>query len=517
MAGRGIMTTTSSFEIMREKGVIYVDKTALIYRMVSGTDNAFFLSRPRRFGKSLLVSTLKAFFEGRKDLFEGLAISELEKDWLKYPVFKFDMSNMKNDPIHRLDEKLRCILGEYEAIYGNGENETTPSSKLIGLIKRARAATGQRAVVLIDEYDTPLLDSVMDKPTLDAMRNKLRDFYGVLKERTDDLRFVFITGITKFSQLSIFSAMSNLVNISMKDEYASICGISKDELLTELRPEIAAMAEKLHISESTAISRLKKKYDGYHFTKNSPDIYNPLSLLRSLKDGEFNHYWYSTGTPTHVTQMLSKYTIQPEELEGFPATLNMFDVPLEQAETPIPLLYQSGYLTIKSVRGVRYTLGFPNEEVRLSFLQGLMPYYSKKTGNDNEIFLSDLTLAFEEKRVDDAMELLRSFFSSIPYDAERQDEDHYKTMFYLIFRLASAFEVRTEERSAAGRCDALIETDDTIYLFEFKLEGSAEDALKQIDDKGYAIPYEAGDKNIVKIGVNFEKDKRTIERWVVSN
>ena len=301
----------------------------------------------------------------------------------------------------------------------------------------------------------------------------------------------------------------------MNSEFAAICGITKEELVEQLEPEIEVMAEKLGISAKTVVQRLRKKYDGYHFTEDSPDIFNPFSLLNSLREKKFKNYWYSTGTPTHLTQMLSQYSIRPEELEGFSATLSMFDIPLEQASTPLPLLYQSGYLTIKSCRSTRYTLGFPNEEVRLSFLQGLMPYYSKKIRDENEIFLSDLTLALEEHDVDRSMNLLRSFFSSIPYDTEKQDEDHYKTMFYLIFRLASAFEVRTEERSAAGRCDALIETEDTIYLFEFKLDGTAEEALKQIDDKGYAIQYEAGDKKIVKVGVNFEKDKRTIERWVV--
>ena len=510
-----IMTTTSSFEIMREKGALYVDKTALIYRMVSSKDNSFFLSRPRRFGKSLLVSTLQAYFEGRKDLFEGLAIAELEKDWVKYPVLKFDMSNMKDNTLNRLDESLDFMLREYEEIYGIDSNNNVPATRLQVLIKEARAKMNQRVVILIDEYDTPLLDCVMDKQTLDSVRNKLRDFYGVLKQSTDNLRFVFITGITKFSQLSIFSTMSNLITISMKDEYASICGISKEELTTELVPEIQAMAEKLHISESTVLARLRKKYDGYHFTKNSPDIYNPLSLLRSLKDCELNNYWYSTGTPTFLTKMIGNYSIRPEELDGFPASEMDFYVSMEDAETPIPMLYQSGYLTIKKFDGYDYILGFPNEEVRGSFTKGLAPYYTNKTVTENNSVIQKTLRSFRNHDIDTAMQNLRSFFSSIPYNAEKQDENHYKTIFYLIFVLASEYSVRTEQCSAAGRCDALIETDDTIYLFEFKLDGTAEEALKQIDDKGYAIQYEAGDKKVVKIGANFEKDKRTIERWVI--
>ncbi len=515
MAESKIMTSTSSFEIMREDGSLYVDKTALVYRMVSSADKSFFLSRPRRFGKSLLVSTLQAYFEGRKELFEGLAIADLEKDWVKYPVLKFDMSNMKDMPLERLDESLNLMLKAYENIYGCEPSAKLPSTRLQELIRKARLKTGRRVVVLIDEYDTPLLDCIMDKSTLGMIRNKLRDFYGVLKQCTDDIRFVFITGITKFSQLSIFSAMSNLVMISMSNEYASICGITKEELLSALANEVRNMAQTLNVSESTVLARLKKKYDGYHFSKKSPDIYNPLSLLRSLKDCELNNYWYSTGTPTFLTKMIGNYSIRPEELDGFMASEMDFDVSIEDAETPIALLYQSGYVTIKSCRSGIYTLGFPNEEVRVSFIKGLAPYYTKKTTTETNSFIMKLVLALNDRNIDTAMQLLRSFYSSIPYDAEKQDENHYKTIFYLIFVLATDYVVRTEERSAAGRCDALIETEDTIYLFEFKLDGTAEEALKQIDDKGYAIQYEAGDKRIVKIGVNFENDKRTIERWIV--
>ena len=275
------------------------------------------------------------------------------------------------------------------------------------------------------------------------------------------------------------------------------------------------MAEKLHISESTALARLKKKYDGYHFAKRSPDIFNPLSLLRALKNGELNNYWYATGTPTFLTRMIGNYTIRPEELDGFLASEMDFDVALEDAETPIPMLYQSGYVTIKKTDGYDYILGFPNEEVRVSFIKGLAPYYTKKTATETNSVIQRTMRAFRMHDIDAAMKLLRSFFSSIPYNAEKQDENHYKTIFYLIFTLATDYCVKTEQCSAAGRCDALIETEDTIYLFEFKLDGTAEDAIKQIDDKGYAIQYEAGDKKIVKIGANLESDKRTLERWIV--
>lgn len=515
MAESKIMTTTSSFEIMRETGAILIDKTALLHRMVSGENNAFFLARPRRFGKSLLVSTLQAYFEGRKALFDGLAIADLERDWVKYPVFKFDMSGTSYDCVESLDRRTNLLLSTYEEIYGRNPDEVTAGERLWGLIRRAYKMTKRRAVVLIDEYDTPLLDVVVDRDSLEIMRKKLKGFYGVLKESTDYLRFVFITGITKFSQLSIFSTMSNLVTISMSNEYASICGITKEELLSVLTPEVRNMAQTLNVSEPTALARLKKKYDGYHFSRKSPDIYNPFSLLRSLKDCELNNYWYSTGTPTFLTKMIGTYDIRPEELDGFTASEMDFDVSIEEAETPIALLYQSGYVTIKKFDGYDYTLGFPNEEVRVSFIKGLAPYYTKKAATETNSIIQRTMRSFRNHDIDAAMMSLRSFYSSIPYDAEKQDENHYKTIFYLIFVLATDYVVRTEECSAAGRCDALIETEDTIYLFEFKLDGTAEEALKQIDDKGYAIKYEAGDKRIVKIGVNFEKDKRTIERWIV--
>ncbi len=285
--------------------------------------------------------------------------------------------------------------------------------------------------------------------------------------------------------------------------------------MNALANEVRNMAQTLNVSESKVLARLKKKYDGYHFSKKSLDIYNPLSLLRSLKDCELNNYWYSTGTPTHVIQMLSQYTLRPEELDGFTASEMDFDVSIEEAETPIAILYQSGYLTIKKIDAYDYTLGFPNEEVRVSFIKGLAPYYTKMTATENNSIIQRAMRSFRNHDIDAAMQILRSFYSSIPYDAEKQDEDHYKTIFYLIFVLATDYVVRTEERSAAGRCDALIETEDTIYLFEFQLDGTAEKALKQIDDKGYAIQYEAGDKKIVKVGVNFENDKRTIERWLI--
>ncbi|MBQ9396141.1 MAG: ATP-binding protein [Proteobacteria bacterium] len=505
-----------TFEKIRESNAIYVDKTGIIYRLVK-TCCYVFLARPRRFGKSLLVSTLKAYFEERKELFDGLAIAQLEKDWIQYPVLHFPLSLKRVASVEDVSNLLDSLLRDYEKIYGteSGTAKSQYGIRLKDLVFRANAQTGKKVVLLFDEYDAPILDTMHDKKLMESVRQQLRDFYSPIKDLDSKLQFVFITGISKFSQLSIFSELNNLTTISMNSEYAAICGFTRDEIVTQLAPEVENFAGAMDISVNTALLRLKRKYDGYHFTKKSPDIYNPFSLLNSLKDKELYNYWFSTGTPTHLTKLLSQYTLRPEELEGFAAGEMDFYVPLEQAETPIPVLYQSGYLTIKSFRSEIYTLGFPNEEVRVSFLKGLAPYYTGQTATGNNSFLIRLMTSLNDGDVDRAMTLLRSFFSSIPYNAEKQDEDHYKTIFYLIFTLASEYSVRTEQCSAAGRCDALIETEDTIYVFEFKLDGTAEEALKQIDDKGYAIQYEAGDKKIVKVGVNFENDKRTIERWVV--
>ena len=504
-----------SFEEIRKYDAIYVDKTPWVYRLAK-TGKYYFLSRPRRFGKSLLISTLAAYFEGRKDLFDGLAMAALEKDWVKYPVLRFDLSRSKVSSHENMINLLDSLLSSLEAVYGCGNAEREKFGlRLSELITATKMQSGENVVVLIDEYDAPLLDTMHNKDLFADVRQQLRKFFSPLKEADDKLRFVFITGISKYSQLSIFSELNNLKTITMNDEYAAICGITKEELVEQLEPEIQVMAEKLKITPNAVVQRLRKKYDGYHFAEESPDIFNPFSLLNSLSNKDFKNYWYSTGTPAHVTEMLANYSIRPEELEGFAAGEMDFYVAFEQAETPIPILYQSGYLTIKRFDGYDYILGFPNEEVRVSFLKGLATYYTKKTATENNSVIQKILRAIRNHDIDAALTTLRSFFSSIPYDAEKQDEHHYKTVFYLIFRLASEYCVRTEERSAAGRCDALIETNDTIYLFEFKQDGTAEEALRQIDDKGYAIQYDAGAKTIVKVGVNFEKDKRTIERWIV--
>jgi hypothetical protein len=403
-----------------------------------------------------------------------------------------------------------------EQIYGRGNAaDEAYGLRMANLVNRAHAQTGKKVVLLFDEYDAPILDTMHDKTLMESVRQRLRQFYSPIKDLDSKLQFVFITGISKFSQLSIFSELNNLTTITMNSNYGAICGFTREEIVALLAPEVENLAKAMNVSVNTALLRLKRKYDGYHFCESCPDIYNPFSLLNCLSEKKLRNYWFSSGTPTHLIKQLSQYTLRPEELDGFAAGEMDFYVPVENAETPIPVLYQSGYVTIKKFDGYDYILGFPNEEVRVSFIKGLAPYYTSKSATENNSYIQRTLRAIRNHDIDAAMTLLRSFFSSIPYNAEKQDEDHYKTIFYLIFTLASEYSVRTEQCSAAGRCDALIETEDTIYLFEFKLDGTAEEALKQINDKGYAIQYEAGDKKIVKVGVNFENDRRTIERWVV--
>ena len=505
---------------IRRNGYYYVDKTALVYDLVQ-SGRVYFLSRPRRFGKSLLVSTLKYYFEGRKDLFEGLAMEGLEKEWKKHPVFHVSFSISKYNDLNSLQVTLNNLLSDWEKLYGiSNRSGNEWGNRFSDVIKAAHDKTGEEQVVLVDEYDAPLLDTMDDPEMQKRLKLEMRKFFSPLKDLGGILRFVFLTGITKFSQLSIFSELNNLKVITMNDSYAAICGITKEELLSQMKPEIQALADRQELTYDEAVEALQKKYDGYHFSKRSADVYNPFSLINSLADGELDNYWFSTGTPTVLTHLIKKYDIDPVELDrGFPATADMFDAPAEDAGDPVPMLYQSGYVTIKEYDGYSYTLGFPNEEVRYGFLHSLMPYYAAKTVSQNDTFLLKFSRFLREGNLEDAMTLMRSFFSSIPYNAEKQDENHYKTVFFLIARLCTPFVVHTEEASAAGRSDMVVETQDAVYVFEFKLDGTVEEALAQIDSKGYLIPYavsvgaDGRPKKLVKVGANFDSATRTLGGW----
>ena len=523
MEERKLPVGIQSFEQIVQDKYLLIDKTEYIYKLVH-TGKPYFLSRPRRFGKSLLLSTMKAYWEGKRELFRGLAIERLEQDdpeaWQTYPVLYFDFNGNDYQGKGSLENALNAQLMSWEEQYHTlTDTNLSLGDRFKRVLRAASEQTGKRCVVLVDEYDKPLLETMGNRELVEHNKAVFKGFFSSLKSEDAYIRFVFITGVTKFSKVSIFSDLNQLRDISMSMDYAEICGITEQEMTDVFMPEIDALAEEQDMSRSECLFKLKKEYDGYHFHQKGEGVYNPYSLLCAFADREFDAYWFETGTPTFLAERLKKLQFDPRRFTDNTIFATKSELKDYRDDNPdvIPLLYQTGYLTISEYDTAKsaYTLGFPNEEVRVSFIKGLMPYYTKTSASQNNSFIVRLIDALDNGDVDKAMILMRSFFSSIPYDAEKQNENHYKTVFYLVFTLATEYCVRTEERSAAGRCDALIETEDTIYVFEFKLDGTAEEALKQIDDKGYAIQYEAGDKKIVKIGVNFEKDKRTIERWVI--
>ncbi len=504
-----------NFEELRNRNCVYVDKTELIYRLTN-TDKVYFFSRPRRFGKSLLISTLEAYFQGKKELFEGLAMEQLEKDWTVYPVLHVDFSLTKYTTLFDLQEQLNLFLSRWELIYGKNEQEETPAARLQGIILRAYEKTGKQIVVLIDEYDAPLLDSNSDIPLQQQLRNEMRKFFSPLKGMGQYLRFLFITGISKFSQLSIFSELNNLKNISMRDDFSALCGITEQELLTQLKSDIERMAEANGETYQEACLHLKQRYDGYHFSKSCADIYNPFSLFNAFDAKEYKNYWFSTGTPTFLIDILKRADFDVRSLEGVEATDEQFDAPTEQITSPIPVLYQSGYLTIKGYDPAFqiYRLAYPNGEVRKGFIESLLPAYIQLPGQQNTFYVVSFIRDLLKGDIESCLERTRSFFASIPNDLENKTEKHYQTIFYLLFRLMGQY-VDAEVNSAIGRADVVVKLQDAIYVFEFKYDGTPEEALAQIDSKQYAIPFQADGRKIFKIGVNFDSATRTIGGWTI--
>lgn len=504
-----------NFEDLRNRNCIYIDKTELVYKLTN-TDKVYFFSRPRRFGKSLLVSTLEAYFQGKKDLFKGLAMERLEQDWTVYPVLHIDFSLTKYTTLFDLQEQLNMFLARWEKIYGKDEMAETPAARLQGIILKAYEQTGKQVVVLIDEYDAPLLDSNSDIALQQQLRNEMRKFFSPLKGLGQYLRFLFITGISKFSQMSIFSALNNLQNISMHDNFSALCGITEQELLTELQPDIKQMAEANNQTYEDACKLLKQRYDGYHFSKHCEDIYNPFSLFNAFDAKEYKNFWFSTGTPTFLIDLLQEVNFDVRELEGVEATDEQFDAPTERITSPIPVLYQSGYLTIKGYDPdfQIYRLAYPNGEVRKGFIESLLPAYVHLPGQNNTFYVVSFIRDLLKGDIESCLERTRSFFASIPYDLENNQEKHYQTIFYLLFRLMGQY-VDAEVKSAIGRADVVVKLKDAIYVFEFKVDGTPEEALEQINSKQYAIPYQADSRPVIKVGVNFNSATRTIGDWKV--
>ena len=505
-----------TFEDIREKGYLYIDKTKYIVDFREKGMKYVFLSRPRRFGKSLFASTLQAYFEGRKELFEGLAIADYEKDWVKHPVLHFDLSGAKHMGIEQLERYLADMLEEQETKWGYKTHLIDANLRLIELVKRAYNQTGKNVVVIIDEYDAPLLDVVHEKENLQPLHRIIQNFYSPLKMLDPYLEFTFIIGITKFPQSSIFSGLNNLDNISMFNQYSAICGISKTELTTQMKPDIEAMGEALNMTYEECLKELTQFYDGYHFSENSEDIFNPFSLIKALNAGKIASYWFGSGTPSFLLKLLDKYHVNLSTLESQETVLSSFDQSTEEMTDALPLLYQSGYLTIKKYEPMfqEYTLGIPNKEVRDGLLNSLIPHYVNPRRSDNNAFLLGFCKAVYRNDIEAALEHMRTYMATIPYDLENHSEKHYQTIFYLMFSFLNIY-IRTEVKSAIGRADAVMHMPDTIYVFELKVDKSADEALAQIDEKGYMLPYHAEGKRLVKIGISFDSTQRTIRDWKI--
>ena len=507
-----------TFENIREGNYLYIDKTKYIVDFRNKGMKYVFLSRPRRFGKSLFASTLQAYFDGRKELFTGLAIADYEKEWVKHPVLHFDMSGAKHFDAESLKGYLDFILLPYEEIYGKGESEDTPNKRLEGVVKRAYKQTGKKAVVIIDEYDAPLLDVVHEKENLNDLRLIMQNFYSPLKKLDPYLEFCFLTGITKFPQLSIFSELNNLDNISMYDQYSAICGISQTELTTVMKRDVEGLGKALGMSYDECLEALRNYYDGYHFSENSEDVFNPFSLIKALNAQKIGSYWFGSGTPTFILKQLEKFNVNLTTLDGQDVVLSSFDQSPEEMTDALPLLYQSGYLTIKKYDPMfrQYTLGIPNKEVRDGLLNSLIPRYVNPHRVENDAFLLGFCKAVYRGDIEEALEHMRTYMATIPYDLENHTEKHYQTIFYLMFSFLNIY-IRTEVKSAIGRADAVMHMPDTIYVFELKVDKSADEALAQIDSKGYMLPYRANGKRLVKVGISFDSKQRTIAEWKIKD
>ncbi len=505
-----------TFSEIREKNYVYVDKTKYIVEFLRQGSKYVFLSRPRRFGKSLFVSTLQAYYEGRKELFEELALGAYEKNWIKHPVLHFDMSTAKHVDVKGLQSELNLKLTQYERIYGRDEEAESLNQRLECLVKHAYEQTGQKVVLLIDEYDAPLLDVVHEREDFKHLRQTTQNFYSPIKYLDPWLEFTFITGITKFSQLSIFSEINNLDNISMFDQYSAICGISQTELLTELKPDVERLAQALGKSFEETVEELKDFYDGYHFSERAEDIFNPFSLTKAFRNQKIDAYWFSSGTPSYLIKTLQKYHVGIMDIEKKNASVDDFDVSPEQMTSAVPLLYQSGYLTIKKYNPVlqSFQLDYPNKEVRLGMVKSLAPNYLSPIQMDNNGFIFDFLEQLYNGNIDSALQKMQAYIASISNRLSNKNEKDFQTIFYLIFNLMGAY-IKVEEDSAIGRADVVLHMPDTIYVMELKYDKSVDDALQQIDDKGYLIPYSADGKRLVKIGINFDSKKRTIGEWKI--
>ena len=519
MATRHYPIGIQAFEKIRRDGNLYIDKTEYIYRMSHVSGKYFFLNRPRRFGKSLLVSTMQSYFEGKKELFKGLAMEHLEQEWTEYPVLHFDMSLGKHLEKTQLEQYLGHILAEQEVKYGISSPETAPNLRLATLIQAAYRQTGKQVVVLIDEYDAPLLDVVHETEQLEALRYTMQNFYSPLKACDPYLRFVFLTGITKFSQLSIFSELNNISNISMLPEYGGICGITLDEIETQMVEDVDILGKRLGLNHEQTMEALRSNYDGYHFSWPSADVFNPFSLLSALAYGNLDAYWFSSGTPTFLLQMMRKFDVYPSQLGAMKAMKTDFDAPTEHMESLTPLLYQSGYLTIKDYdRDFEvYTLDIPNREIRVGLFRSLLPKYVSGTkAQQGGVTIANMARFIRNDDMDGALRLLQDFLGTVPYCHIKNYEGHYQQMLFIIFTLLTRYMVDVEVHTSCGRVDIVMQTPTHLYIIELKLNQDAQTALRQINLKDYRSRFALCGLPVVKVGINFDSEKGNITDWLIN-
>jgi len=501
------------FEKLRSGGYVYIDKTKLLYDLVS-RGSYFFLSRPRRFGKSLFLSTLKAFFEGKKELFEGLAIASKEDvGWKKHPVLHLDLNTEKYDCAEALENVLNENLVLWESQYGRNPAEISFGRRFMGVIRRAYEKTDHQVVILVDEYDKPMLQAIGNVPLQEAYRATLKGFYGALKSMDAYIKFAFLTGVTKFGKVSVFSDLNHLNDISMDARYYDICGITETELHSVFDKEIASLGAANSISTDECKALLKERYDGYHFEETVPGVYNPYSVLLTFDKNKFGSYWFETGTPSYLVYLLQKYDYNLEEMSHVEVDEDVLNSTDAESTNPIPVIYQSGYLTIKGYnkRFNKYTLGFPNEEVAEGFTKYLMPFYIYPKDRQSAFSIDKFVMDVEAGNTEQFVKRLRSLFADTPYELIRDLENHYQNVLWILYKLMG-FYTQAEYHTSQGRIDLVVKTQKFCYVMEFKLDGTAEEALAQISDKGYVLPFELEGQEVVRIGINFDKETRNIEK-----
>lgn len=526
---RGYAVGVQMFDWIRERQAPYIDKTKYVWQMVSTNAVNFFLSRPRRFG-SLLVDTLRCYFEGRKELFEGLYIYNKEKEWKQYPVIRIDLSRGKYYEKERLHPIIDSILHEHEECWGvtTIKDEYSYDARLTAIIQAAYKQAGERVVILIDEYDAPMLDSITKPDLQDYLRERIRSLFSPLKEQAKYLRFVFQTGISKFSQLSVFSELNNLQQLTFSPDYEAVCGITEEELLTHWKPDIEHLMDTLnrdyarwgiHYSYNDVVTNLKAMYDGYHFSDRFTDVYCPWSLVNAFAMGRIENFWFSTGTPSMLINVMRQHHISIQQIEHFRARLDRFDAPTERIADPIPVLFQSGYLTLKEYNPVdkKFTLGFPNGEVREGFATSLYKYYMEDYVGSVDMLGNAFTdLRLKEITIEDFIETIRRWYAGIPYSItdRNQNEQLYQSLIYAAL-MGYGADVTAESQTSDGRMDIVLKVPDAIYIIELKYDKSADEAVGQIIKKGYAVLFATDSRPVSAIGLNISEDRRTIDSYKI--